>query len=418
VEAVFKSYCRGVATNADTYVYDHDRERLKARAERMVEDFNAQLDRWRRKGQPEDLDGFLRIDEKVHKWVRKTKRVLLRGKHLTFDEGTLRRAQYRPFTRLWHFFDPSFNEDLYRFPSFLPRPGSEDENLVIAVTDVGSEKPFMALTARSICDLHLVGAGSSCQCFPFYVYDEDGSNQRENVTDWALQQFRTRYKSDKITKWDLFHYVYGILHHPGYRVRFADNLKRDLPRIPFAPDFRAFADAGRQLANLHLNYETLDPFPLTFLETPEVPLSYAVTDKMKLSADKASLRVNPTLTLSGIPPQVFEYGLGNRSALEWVLDQISGQRRRSVGHPVRSEPVARPGVRRPVGQAGDPDQHRDGEDRVKTPRRVHDVTRFVRDSADPDQTLVLAGKKEGRMPIPPMNEHGLLPLDIYDCTLE
>ena len=93
------------------------------------------------------------------------------------------------------------------------------------------------------------------QCFPFYVYDEDGTNRRENVSDWALQHFRDHYGDKKITKWDIFYYVYGILHHPGYRERFSGNLKRDLPRIPLAPDFRAFAAAGKELATLHLDYE-------------------------------------------------------------------------------------------------------------------------------------------------------------------
>ena len=142
-------------------------------------------------------------------------------------------------------------------------------------------------------------------------------------------------QGQKLTKWDIFHYVYGLLHHPGYRTKFADNLKRSLPRIPFAPDFRAFAAAGEELAELHLNYEALEPYELQFVETPGVPLSYAV-EKMKLSADKASLRVNPSLTLAGIPPQVCDYRLGNRSALDWVIDQYRVTEDKRSG--VRSDP--------------------------------------------------------------------------------
>src|SRR5205814_7032126 len=99
------------------------------------------------------------------------------------------------------------------------------------------------------------------------------------------------------------------------------NLKRELPRIPFAPDFRAFATAGQELARLHLDYEKLEPYPLDWLETSSVPLSYRVEDKMRLSKDKTALVVNPSLTLAGIPPDTFQYRLGNRSALEWVIDQ-------------------------------------------------------------------------------------------------
>ena len=137
----------------------------------------------------------------------------------------------------------------------------------------------------------------------------------------AVNQFRSHYKDTQIDKWAIFHYVYGLLHHPGYREKFADNLKRELPRIPFAPDFRAFADAGRRLAALHLDYEKLEPWELEFQETPGMPLSYRVEDKMRLSRDKARLTVNPSLALAGIPAEAFEYRLGNRSAVEWVVDQ-------------------------------------------------------------------------------------------------
>ncbi|MFP4191262.1 MAG: REP-associated tyrosine transposase, partial [Candidatus Hydrogenedentota bacterium] len=123
-----------------------------------------------------------------------------------------------------------------------------------------------------------------------------------------------------ITKWDIFHYVYGLLHHPGYREKYADCLKRDLPRIPYAPDFWAFANAGRELAGLHLEYEDAEEYPLEWITAEDRPLSYRV-EKMRLSKDKTELTVNDTLTLAGIPPETFRYRLGNRGALEWVIDQ-------------------------------------------------------------------------------------------------
>jgi predicted helicase len=179
----------------------------------------------------------------------------------------------------------------------------------------------MCLAAASICDLHLVGAGAQGQTFPFYTYAPDGSNRRENITDSALEKFRAHYRNPAISKWDIFHYIYAVLHHPAYREKFADNLKRELPRIPFAPDFAAFATAGKELARLHVEYESLDPWPLREVETDGVPYSQRV-EKLKLSADKRSLQVNPSLTLDGIPPEAFEYRLGSRSALEWVVDQF------------------------------------------------------------------------------------------------
>ncbi len=156
--------------------------------------------------------------------------------------------------------------------------------------------------------------------FPFYTYDEDGGNRRENITDWALARFRAHYGDDTISKWDIFHYVYGLLHHPGYRERYQANLKRELPRIPFAPDFRAFAAAGARLARIHVGYEDQPEYPLAQVETPDMPLDWRV-EKMRLSKDKTQLRYNSFLTLDGIPSEVFNYRLGNRSALEWVIDQ-------------------------------------------------------------------------------------------------
>jgi predicted helicase len=150
-----------------------------------------------------------------------------------------------------------------------------------------------------------------------------------------LNQFREHYNDPKITKWDIFHYVYGVLHQPEYRSTFADNLKRELPRIPFMEDFGAFADAGRSLAKWHLEYESVEPWALTWVYAPGVPLSYEVS-KMKLSKDKATLIVNDSLTLADIPPEVARYRLGNRSALEWVVDQYQVSEDARSG--IRSDP--------------------------------------------------------------------------------
>jgi predicted helicase len=192
------------------------------------------------------------------------------------------------------------------------------ENL-ICVPGPGDRKGFGALVANAIPGLDL--AFEKAQCFPFYTYSPDGSNRRENIADAALDQFRKQYADPAITKWDIFHYIYAVLHHPAYCEKFAENLKRELPRIPFAPDFSAFATAGCQLTRLHLDYEKLEPWPLEFDYNRSEPLSYRVLDKMRLTKDKTALSVNPSLTLADIPPEAFEYRLGNRSALEWVIDQ-------------------------------------------------------------------------------------------------
>ena len=149
----------------------------------------------------------------------------------------------------------------------------------------------------------------------------DGSEKRDAITDAALKGFRAQYGNKKITKWDIFHYTYAILHHPGYQSSFSEALKRDLPRIPYAPDFSAFAKAGTALANLHLGYEELDPWPLEWVQSKAERLNYRVDEKMRLSKTKDALWVNSSLSLSGIPPEALLYRMGSRSPLEWLIDQ-------------------------------------------------------------------------------------------------
>ena len=170
---------------------------------------------------------------------------------------------------------------------------------------------------RQIPDLHLTG---DSQCFAFYIYDEDGTNRRENITDWAFERFRNHYRDSSITKWDIFHYVYGLLHHSDYRGRYQVNLRRDLPRIPYVQDFWAFAKAGARLAEIHVGYEQQPEFSLNHIENPEEPLNWRV-EKMKFSKDKEKIKYNDFLALDGIPANTFDYQLGNKSALEWVIDQ-------------------------------------------------------------------------------------------------
>ncbi len=286
----------------------------------MVENYCSEQERWKRKGEPEELEKFLNVNENVLKWIRRTKRSLLRGEKAEFDDTKIRRSLYRMFCKQCHYFEKIFNEDIYRFPHIFPIPENEAENFIICVNQT-SEKPFCCLITNKIPNLVVCGGfGKSTQCFPFYTYDKDGVNRRENITDWSLQQFRSHYSNDKITKLDIFHYIYGLLHHPKYRKKYAANLKRELPGIPFAPDFQPFAQAGKKLADLHLNYEDQPEYPLEFIEKEDMPLNLKV-EKMKLSKDKKFLIYNDFLTISGIPPETFEYRLGNRSALEWIIDQ-------------------------------------------------------------------------------------------------
>ena len=317
VDVIFKTYGCGVGTNRDAWVYNFNQNGLTQNVRLTIDTYNAEVDRWKRQGnQGENLDDFVLSDDAKIKWSSVLKRALKSGQIAEFADTKIRQSLYRPFTKLNLFFDRVMNHSVHLFPSIFPTPETEQENRVIWLK-VGQEWPMFALMVNKIPD-QLPQGGS--QCFSFYTYDEDGTNRRENITDWALAQFRTHYRDEAIAKWDIFHYVYGLLYHPDYRERYQANLKRELPRLPYAPNFWEFAKAGQRLGEIHIGYETVPEYDLVFIENREVSLDWRV-EKMKLSKDKTQLVYNDFLTLDGIPAKAFDYRLGNRSALEWVIDQ-------------------------------------------------------------------------------------------------
>ena len=324
VDVLFHTFSNGVKTNRDAWAYHFNRSTLTENMERMIDFYNEQMFKWdRRTDQDANVDEFVVYDDKKIKWSHFLKLALKRGKTTHFSPEKVRKSLWRPFTRSNLYFARMMNDVVSLFPSIFPTAETEEENRVIIVSDHGFRADFSTLMTNLIPDLHSLSARDSFQCFPFYIYDEDGSNRRENITNWALAQFRRQYQDESISKWDIFHYVYALLHHPGYRERYQANLKRDLPHVPLAPqssDFWAFAKAGARLADIHVGYEEMPAYPLTLVETPGQLLNWRV-EKMKLSKDKKSIRYNDFLTLEGIPEKAFSYRLGNRSALEWVLDQ-------------------------------------------------------------------------------------------------
>ncbi len=318
---VFKTLSLGVSTNRDVWVRNFDCSALIENTKRTIDTYNEQVFKWeQRNDRDANLDDFVLDDHEKIKWSQTLKQDLKRGRTTEFSLARVRAALYRPFTTSHLYFDRVMNESVYVFPSISPISETESENRTILVSDRGFRASFSTLMTNLIPDLHTLAASDGFQCFPFFTYDEDGGNRRENITDWALDHFRSHYGDNKVGKWDIFHYVYGLLHHPLYRERYQANLKRELPRIPFAPDFRAFAEAGARLADIHVSYEEQPEYRLKKIETPNIPLDWRV-EKMRLSKDRTQLRYNSFLTLDGIPSEAFDYRLGNRSALEWVIDQ-------------------------------------------------------------------------------------------------
>ncbi len=321
-DVIFKTFSLGVTTNRDAWTYNFNHKALSENISQMIDTYNSEVARWiQRSDREADINDFVESDKQKISWSEGLKRNLQRGKTTDYSKEKIRNALYRPFTKSHLYFDRLINERIREFPTIYPTIETEQDNQVICV-NITTQKPFICLMSDCISNLGVTGGfGSPTQCFPFYTYDEDGSNRKENITDWALNAFRAHYNDDDISKWDIFHYTYALLHHPAYREKYQANLKRDLPHIPYAPDFKAFAEAGAKLADIHVNYETQTQYQHSnLLENRDVPLDWRV-EKMKLSKDKTKLIYNDYFTIDGIPPKVFEYRLGTRSALEWVIDQ-------------------------------------------------------------------------------------------------
>ena len=319
VGVIFQTYSNGVKTNRDAWVYNFNRNTLAENMDRIIDTYNEQVFKWeRRANRDANVDDFVVYDDVKIKWSSGLKQKLESGQITEFAAAKIRQSLYRPFTKSNLYFDRMINDRVLLFPSIFPTSETETENRVICVAGIGDRKGFGCLTTNRIPAFDL--AFEKAQCFPFYTYSEDGGNRRENITDWALAQFRAHYQNEAITKWDIFHYVYALLHHPDYRERYQVNLKRDLPHLPYAPDFWGFAKAGGRLGEIHIGYENMEEYQLALIETPGKPLNWRV-EKMKLSKDKAQIKYNDFLTLDGIPSKAFDYRLGNRSALEWIIDQ-------------------------------------------------------------------------------------------------
>jgi predicted helicase len=351
--AIFKLYSLGVATNRDEWVYGFSPKEVTAKVQRMIANYNSEVFRYKSAKCPKDVDGFVNNDKNFVKWTDRLKEALRDGQELKFVKAHVRNSLYRPFAKENLYFDHLLNQRRYQQHYIFPQPACEDENRVLIVPANGARSPFWSLSSNVIPNLAFVSIDAA-QCFSLYAYSEEGKDRRDNITPKALTLFHIFYDDNTITQADIFHYTYAVLHHPAYRTRFAENLKRDLPRIPFvgvaagekkasffplsavekmqgeakphhnpkasAKLFHSFAATGKQLANLHVNYESAREFKLQRIENKEVKLDWRV-EAMKLTKDKSAIIYNDFLTLSGIPPEVFDYKLGNRSALEWVIDQ-------------------------------------------------------------------------------------------------
>jgi predicted helicase len=216
--SLFAQHSLGVSTNRDGVVYDFNTDALSARVEQFIDDYNAEVDRYRRKATKNtNIDDF--VDPTKIKWSRSLKQQLMRRKEAAYDRTEIRKSLWRPFTKKCLY----LGDILVDFPalakSFFPADGAE--NRVICCTN-HTQVPFIVQMTDAIPDAAVGGRGG--HCFPFYIYT-DVKTRIENVTDWSLAQFRKHYNDARISKWDIFYYAYGALHSPKYRGAFAANLR-------------------------------------------------------------------------------------------------------------------------------------------------------------------------------------------------
>ena len=328
-DAIFKLYSNGYKTGRDAYVYNFSRARCTANARAMVDDYLGAMEV--REEHPEyTIDDIARRHSSNLRWDRELKRRVRQQVATEFSNRKIREVAYRPFVKQHLYADYTFSQAPGQTRDIFP--ASNSENRAICVPGVGSTKPFSALAVDMMPDLELISKG---QCFPKYrfvqrpgsdLYKQPRLERIDNISDSALAEFRAQYNDENISKDMIFDYVYGILHHSGYCKPFANDLAKDLPRIPFSPDFYTFAEAGRALAELHLGYETCEEYPLeiSFSQPGEPqPQHFRIGGRaMKFENDKKTvLRVNQYVSLRGIPAAAHQYLVNGRTPLEWFIDR-------------------------------------------------------------------------------------------------
>lgn len=354
---LFHNFSQGVLTSRDAWAYNSSKMKSEANMMNMVNFYNSEVTRFEHayselsgKERQEHVDSFINSDPSRISWSSSLLPKLVALQRGVFDPSRLTLSLYRPFTKQWLYFDGMFNHRLGQMSRIFPDAAADNKVICIPSRD---ESSFSALIANNVCDFNLAPNKGGYQCFPLYLYDERPETQsstedmfseattascqrRDAITADGLAHFQEAYPGEVISKEDIFYYVYGILHSPDYRERFADNLSKELPRIPAvkkAADFWAFSKAGRALADLHLNYETVEPYPLTIeAKGPLTDADYRV-EKMKFAkkGDKTTVIYNHRITLKGIPEAAWDYVVNGKAALDWVMERQAVRTEKASG---------------------------------------------------------------------------------------
>ena len=345
-ETVFRLFSNGYKTGRDAYLYSFSRAACAENAQKMVGDYRDVSE------VREEYPAYT-VDDPANRHSSRMRRDLalranrIETEGLGYSQDKVWKVQYRPFVKQHCYVDYALAQRKYQQDSIFPSP--DTDNRAICVPATGSRRPFAALMVDAMPDLHLVE--DACQCFPRYRFEprRDAAGAQgdlldaaagltciDNITDTALRAFRVHYNDNTITRDAIFDYVYGVLHAPAYRERFANDLAKELPRVPFAPEFHAFAAAGRRLAKLHLDYENGEEWPLEVVSVQPgelAPEHCQIGERTMRFADddRSVLIVNDHLRLSGIPPEAHEYQVNGRTPLEWFIDRYRITRNKDSG---------------------------------------------------------------------------------------
>jgi predicted helicase len=349
--ALFDTFSLGVVTNRDAWCYNLSRTRLAENMSGMIQFFNAESRRFARayKGATKQekeaaLDRFIKTDTTRISWTRGLKQQLLKGKTYAFDEACIVKSTYRPFATQWMYFHRDLNEMVLQMPRLFP--GAGRENIVIGVSASESRSAWSVFISNQVASLHATDMVGS-QYFPLYVYDEPPAEEdepaqrafaltgkasrrrRDGISDAGLAHFKAAYPGERITKEDLFYYMYGLLHSPDYRERYSDNLGKELPRIPCVRGvqaFRAFSRAGRALAKLHLDYDSVAMYAATIEGNGKLKAADYRVEKMRFGKneegrDRSVVEYNERITVRDIPLEAYEYVVNGKPAIEWVMER-------------------------------------------------------------------------------------------------
>lgn len=316
--AIFKLHSLGIVTNRDDWVYDFDGDKLEIKVRSFIDVYERERKSWHASGK---VGGISDAVSREIKWTSELESLASKRESLVYNRERIRLASYRPFSSRYTYYDKHITHRIYQQDSIFPIEGNE-ENTLIVFSDPTAQKPWLVSAVDRLPDLHYVGAAAGTVCAPRYRHI--GTKRLDNITDWAVTQFTARYgKAAAISKDDIFAYVYAVLHDPVYRETYALNLKREFPRVPLYPDFKRWRDWGQALLDLHIGYETVEPFPLERVEARDPKRAEDTTPAVKLKSDPEHgiIVLDADTQLSGAPAKAWDYRLGNRSAIDWVLDQ-------------------------------------------------------------------------------------------------